>query len=194
MKILLAVPHKGLILTQLANYVGRAKLKIREKGHEVIMIYNDNVPLDLARNQIVEFAKKNNVDKLFFLDADITSSKSEDVLKLCLSDKEVIAGIYPKRSFPIKHISKIDGKPLTDFPKDELFEVTTTGAGFMCIDTNIFKRMTKPYFHFDLTKGIDSPGEDEWFCNKVKSEAKTSVWIDPSVKCLHYGWHGFSFE
>jgi hypothetical protein len=147
---------------------------------------------------------------LMFIDADI-GFEPEEIIKLVLADKDIVGGIYPKKSLPIQYVvNKVaDGKQSGDF----LREVANIGTGFMLIKRGVFDRIIreKPdlhymdqigldkkfdpfkYLFFDMT--IDSNtrellSEDYHFC-KMWRDMGGEIWADLSIKLDHSGYYKF---
>lgn len=79
-------------------------------GYEVLLIGKESL-IQRARNNLIAVAMHNpNVTHMFFIDADI-SWKPIDVLKLIISDKELIGGIYPIKKY---HFERVDSNSITN--------------------------------------------------------------------------------
>jgi len=117
-----------------------------------------------ARNRGAHYALNNGFDKILFIDADI-SWKGIDVLRLLASDKRVIGGLYPLKTFPVKlNFVPPEGLYTTktfdpnEFvtthadPKTGEVEVEMLPTGFMCIDCSVFRDLdphVEKYHHRD---------------------------------------------
>lgn len=142
---------------------------------------------------------------LFFLDDDI-GFPPEAVLKLIEADKDVIAGIYPKKSderdFPVElDYDKETGELIEE---NGLFRAVGAPTGFMCIKRHVLEKLAKEAgvfsemdadgktrFHYAIFKtgfGDDGAfwGEDYIFCRNWRAMGG-EVWIDPSIKFTHRG-------
>jgi hypothetical protein len=145
---------------------------------------------------------------LIFIDADIEFEVT-DFIKLLLADKDVIGGIYPKKSLPIDYV--INTMP--DAKKDgTLLEVKRLGTGFMCIKRHVIEKMFEEYKHLKYTDSIgldpkfdeykyalfdtaiDESGtylsEDYVFCDRWKKMGG-EIWTDLSIILGHVGYYKF---
>jgi hypothetical protein len=139
----------------------------------LVMSANESL-ITRARNRMVKLFLDSEATHLFFIDADI-SFKPEDVLKLILHNKPVVAGIYPSKKVDLnnlvgrkiyslneiqKEVSQyvINLTPehrqlLRDNPDtkveietiDGLVEVQDAGTGFMMIKRQVIEDMIKAY-------------------------------------------------
>ena len=110
-----------------------------------------------GRNACAKFALDSGVEKLLFVDSDI-SWKSEDVLRLYHSDKMIIGGAYPVKRYPIlmnfnplpqhNHLFPGNKKTLDNFAEYRKYgngfseiEVTHLATGFLMIDCRVFRAL-----------------------------------------------------
>lgn len=165
MKLLISTPiFNGKVEIQyFASMLGSMPSLLRNKVEFEIMTEARNL-IHQARNRAAHYAINNGFDKLLFIDADI-SWKPQDIINLLVSDKKVIGGLYPFKSFPIK---------LNFVPKQGIYETETfdiqqyvddfadkrTGevevhmlpTGFMMVDVSVFKELephVETYNHRD---------------------------------------------
>lgn len=145
---------------------------------------------------------------LIFIDADI-EFQVQDFIKLLLADKDVIGGIYPKKSLPIDYVINIMPNGKKDGP---LLEVRRLGTGFMCIKRHVIEKMFEEYknlkyhdsigldpkyndFKYALfDTGIDETGnylsEDYVFCDRWRKMGG-EIWTDLSMILGHVGHYKF---
>ena len=159
----------------------------------------------VARNALVyEFLQSDCTD-LLFIDSDVIVT-AEDVMRLLAqsADKDVAAGLYPRRA--------LDKNFFVDIPHDEngdmifdgsMLKVNRIGTGFMMIKRYVLEKLiadhpewiyeTKPdeggnayaVFDFDIINGKYT-GEDYLFCDRVR-EAGFEVWVDVEISLPHVG-------
>tara|TARA_B100000029_G_C17506601_1_gene934693 strand:+ start:473 stop:1141 length:669 start_codon:yes stop_codon:yes gene_type:complete len=163
--------------------------------------------INRGRNSIAAKFLAGDATHLMFVDSDI-QWQPEHVIKLVKSDKDMVGGVYPSKSIPVKHVvntidnGKIDG---------DLLEVGTMGTGFLLIKRTVFEQMIKAgaqkytddiglgpefddhqYDFFNCT--IDSQGryltEDWSFCRRWR-QLGGEVWADTSIELGHVGYHRF---
>lgn len=142
-----------------------------------------------------------------FIDSDIRF-EPEDIFKLVDADKDLVAGLYPMKAYPIQFvINSIPGAP----QEGSLEEVSKIGTGFMmisrtCIDKMIaaypeekyedsvgLGKQFEPYMYalFD-TKVVDGKylSEDWLFCHRWR-ELGGKVWAHKEILLNHTGYHEF---
>ena len=163
-----------------------------------------------ARNTLIAKGMANKTNTHFmFIDADI-SFKSRDIFRLISADKDIVGGMYPKKSYPIEHVFNPIGDDVPD--ENGLQEVRHVGTGFMLIKRSVIEKMFEYYkdlwYQSDL--GLDSAldthmyslfdtevvnkkylSEDWTFCNRWRATGG-KIWIDTKVKLGHSGYHTFN--
>ena len=177
--------------------------------YSVETIVNESL-VTRARNSLVAkmmFPEQNSTH-LIFIDADIEFDVT-DFIKLLLADKDVIGGIYPKKSLPIDYVINT----LPNSKKDgSLLQVKRLGTGFMCIKRHVIEKMFEahknlkysdsigldpkydPYKYALFDTEIDETGtylsEDYVFCDRwIKLGGE--VWTDLSIILGHVGHYKF---
>lgn len=129
-------------------------------AHRISVLSNNSL-VPHARNALASaFLHEEEYTHLFFIDADI-EWKPEDVIKLWLADRDVAAGVYPKKRINWELIERAAaaGKgPLADFAGEYVFnpvpgdtsgqtdqygmvEVQEAGTGFMLVKRAVFERL-----------------------------------------------------
>lgn len=147
------------------------------------------------RNYLAVQAIKNNCDYLFMTDDD--QIFPPETLKTLISrDKDIIGvpfnvKVIPKVGEPLekyKNITYLPEDELKVINKDEPFEVLAIGCGVMLIKTDVFKKLTQPFFGFDTYEnGMTKVGEDSWFCYKASANGY-KIWVEPTLQGLgHIG-------
>ena len=177
--------------------------------YSVETIVNESL-VTRARNSLV--AKMMQVDPksthLIFIDADIEFEVT-DFIKLVLADKDVIGGIYPKKSLPIDYVINTTSNAKKE---GHLLEVKRLGTGFMCVKRQVIEKMFEEYkdlkYHDNIgldpkyndykyalfDTGIDETGnylsEDYVFCDRWKKMGG-EIWTDLSIILGHVGHYKF---
>lgn len=173
-------------------------------GYEVFTLAN-HCHVDDSRNKIVWKFLQSDCESLIFLDADV-AWEPESLLALAQYDRDIVAGVYPKRSmhdmeYPV-HVAP-GTKLYSD--KEGLVEVLGAPTGFMKIKRHVLEKMAKKNGHrrykskaarpdepaetiiFERTyEGGVRYGGDIAFCrNWAKMGGK--VYIDPEMNLTHLG-------
>lgn len=167
------------------------------------------MPIQQARNKIVEAFLASDFEHLFMIDSDM-SWDAADVLRLVTSGYPLIAGVGRKRN----------GRPDTDpeawcfspidpatIPVDAhgFCEVAQVGTGFICIHRSVFLALQEAhpewkrrkrgggyytaFFRWE-TDGEDELSEDIKFCRDWRAIGGKVI-IDPRIELGHYGPQDF---
>ena len=165
-----------------------------------------------ARNTLTaKFLANKESTHLFFVDADI-GWEPWHLLVLLNAQKDVIGGLYPMKSLPVKWcVNGIPGKE--EDPNSNLIEVTKTGTGFLLIKRDVFEKMNAhpAVRHFNNDIGLDPVlnqymktyfdtavrenryySEDWTFCENWR-DLGGEVWVDKRVLLRHTGTYVFDY-
>lgn len=162
-----------------------------------------------ARNSIVHDFLKSNATDLLFIDSDVVVTEDAVMRLLALSgDKDITAGIYPRRGADRKFFLDMyygeDGQ--FEFDANGMVRVLRIGTGFMLIRRHVLEHMVKAHpewqYHNNVTNETESAifdfavkdgeyfGEDYLFCDRAGMEGFT-VFLDPSISLPHVGTETF---
>jgi len=149
-------------------------------------------------------AKKNQSEYLLFVDDDMTLEK--DALDRLLSHGKEIVGVNAySRTLPLSTtVMMMDEKGEYKDPSknteyamrvpEELFEVLAVGTGVALIKMEVFEKIDKPWFKFDMHKdGYMLQGEDAWFCTEARKKGY-KIYCDGSLKIGHIGSYTYKKE
>lgn len=172
-----------------------------------------------ARNAAVaHFLEDKNNTHLLFIDSDIIF-EPDHVFKLIQANKEVIAGIYPKKYIVWDRLKKRPDSEKVDFPiggdirmtEDNFLETNYLPTGFLLISRTAIEKIIKKYPELKYKNDIDGymsagdnfydlfkvgirngiyESEDWGFCSLWKSVGG-QVLIHPEVNVKHVGWHEY---
>jgi hypothetical protein len=163
-----------------------------------------------ARNTLTaKFLATEGSTHLMFIDADI-GWEPWHLLVMMDAQKDVIGGLYPMKSLPIKWC--VNGIPGVDEdPNSNLIEVSKTGTGFMLIKRDVFEKLnahpaTKPFAndigldaslnqymktYFDTAVREGRYYSEDWtFCENWR-DLGGQVWVDKRVLLRHTGTYTF---
>ena len=115
-----------------------------------------------GRNNLMAKMMTNTAATHFmFIDADIRF-QPESILQMIAYDKEVIGGLYPKKSLPINYV--INLKPQVTVQGD-IYTVDTMGTGFLLFKRTVYEKLIKAH---PETKYVDDIGlgkqYDDQYC------------------------------
>jgi hypothetical protein len=166
-----------------------------------------------ARNTLTaKFLNTEGSTHLMFIDADI-GWEPWHLLALLNHDKDVIGGLYPMKSLPVKWcVNGIPGK--AEEPDGKLIEVTKTGTGFLLIKRDVFDKLNAhpavrhfnndiglpkeldPYMktYFDTAVREGRYYSEDWtFCENWR-DIGGQVWVDKRVLLRHTGTYTFAHD
>jgi len=166
-----------------------------------------------ARNTLTaKFLSNPQSTHLFFVDADI-GWEPWHLLVLLNAQKDVIGGLYPMKSLPVKWcVNGIPGQ--AEDPNSNLIEVTKTGTGFLLMKREVFEKLNAhpAVRHFNNDIGLDPAlnvhmktyfdtavrenryySEDWTFCENWR-DLGGQVWVDKRVLLKHTGTYVFDYN
>ena len=173
-----------------------------------------------ARNAAVaHFLEDEENTHLLFIDSDIIF-EPEDVYRLIQADKDVIAGMYPKKYIVWDRLKKDPNAERVDFPiggeikvtDDNYVESNYLPTGFLMIKREAILKLIAEHPELKYRNDIDGYGfdndnfynlfnagirngiyesEDWGFCSLWK-ESGGQVLIHPDINLKHVGWHEYS--
>jgi len=164
-----------------------------------------------ARNTLTaKFLSNQDSTHLMFIDADI-GWEPWHLLVLLNRDVDVIGGLYPMKSLPVKWcVNGFDG---AEEGPDGLQEVTKTGTGFLLMKRHIFEKLNahpavKPFnsdiglpselnvhmkTYFDTAVRENRYYSEDWtFCENWR-DLGGKIWVDKRVLLKHTGTYVFDY-
>jgi hypothetical protein len=163
-----------------------------------------------ARNTLTaKFLHNKESTHLMFIDADI-GWEPWHLLVMLDAQKDVIGGLYPMKSLPVKWC--VNGIPgVSEDPNSPLVEVSKTGTGFLLMKRDVFEKLDshpavrafandiglppelnqymKTYFDTAVREGRYY-SEDWTFCENWR-DLGGQVWVDKRVLLRHTGTYVF---
>jgi len=165
-----------------------------------------------ARNTLTaKFLDMPDATHLFFVDADI-GWEPWHLLVLLNRDVDVIGGLYPMKTMPIKWV--VNGFEGAEEGTDGLQEVSKAGTGFLLMKKHVFDKMKShpavkqykndigldPKFDQHLKTYFDTAvrqnryySEDWTFCENWR-DMGGRIWVDKRVLLRHSGSYVFCME
>lgn len=164
-----------------------------------------------ARNTLTaRFLQNTQATHLMFIDADI-GWEPPHLLLLLQADVDVIGGLYPMKSLPIKWcVNGVDGGQ----QQGPVQEVSKTGTGFMLIKRSVFEALNshpavKPFAndlglppaldpfmktYFDTAVRDGRYYSEDWtFCENWR-DLGGQVWVDRRILLKHTGTYTFDAQ
>lgn len=165
-----------------------------------------------ARNTLTaKFLDMPDATHLFFVDADI-GWEPWHLLVLLNRDVDVIGGLYPMKTMPIKWV--VNGFDGAEEGPDGLQEVSKAGTGFLLMKKHVFEKMkshpaVKQYkndigldpkydqhlkTYFDTAVRQNRYYSEDWtFCENWR-DLGGRIWVDKRVLLRHSGSYVFCME
>ncbi len=213
-KVHLCMPCYGGMLTEsvFMSYIKWSNT-CRQLGIDwtVETLTNESL-ISRARNTLAaRFLNNPDSTHLMFIDADI-GWEPWHLLALLDHDKDIIGGLYPMKSLPVKWV--VNGFDGAETGPNGLQEVSKTGTGFMLIKRSVFEKMKvhEKVIPFNNDIGLD-PALDQYLMtyfdtdvreNRYYSEDWTfcenwrdlggKVYVDKRVLLKHTGSYVFDFS
>ena len=205
-RVLLAVPsYDGKYDVEFIKGLNSTIFLALQHNIQVVPVYLcfDSL-VQRVRNRYFKIAYDNSFDVLFFIDADI-GWKSEDFIKLVLSDKDMIGGGYRKKQDVEElYTFKVKGDTEETFEitpdSDGLLEVNGLGCGFLKISSNCFKQLfeTEPNYYTGndgITKIISDcvVNDQKHFISEdivlgfKWQQLGGKVYVDTNIELIHSG-------
>ena len=166
-----------------------------------------------ARNTLTaKFLHNKESTHLMFIDADI-GWEPWHLLVMLDAQKDVIGGLYPMKSLPVKWC--VNGIPgLVEDPNSNHIEVTKTGTGFLLIKRDVFEKLdahpaTRPFnndiglpaelnpymkTYFDTAVRENRYYSEDWtFCENWR-DLGGQVFVDKRILLRHVGTYTFDYN
>jgi hypothetical protein len=165
-----------------------------------------------ARNTLTaKFLNMPDATHLFFVDADI-GWEPWHLLVLLNRDVDVIGGLYPMKTMPIKWV--VNGFEGAEEGPDGLQEVSKAGTGFLLMKKHVFEKMNShpavkqykndigldPIYdqylktYFDTAVRQNRYYSEDWtFCENWR-DMGGKIWVDKRVLLRHSGSYVFCME
>lgn len=159
--VLIATPmYGGMCAGEYCRAMTHVPITLMRAGHDVSFVFTmNNSVIQMARNQLAGIFYRHEFTHLMFIDADI-KFQAEDIVRMLDADKEIIAGVYPKKRInwdmvkqqvdagvPAERLSRMTGDLVVNLvggarqqevDTREPVEVTAAGTGFMLIKRSVF--------------------------------------------------------
>lgn len=177
-------------------YMGtrEAEQKYKEEipRYEFMHFHIGEVFIPFAREQLAQYALDNNCHYLYMIDDDMLGPM--DMFYSLVKHKvDLVAPLAFTRNsphYPVIYecvsgwdkVSKSEyfiNRWISNYPRNTLFRCDAVGFGAVLINTDIFRKMERPWF-----MGSHGSGEDIQFCYRA-GKLGFKIWADTSVKLGH---------
>lgn len=169
---------------------------------------NESLVTRARNNLCAKMMTNNQATHFMFIDADIRF-EPEAIFGMIACDKDVIGGLYPKKSLPIDYVINLKNGGRIEGP---IFQVDTQGTGFLLFKKHVYQRLIdahpeckyvddiglgkqfEPYMYSIFDTVIDERGhylsEDWTFCRRWQAMGG-DIWADSRVLLNHIGHYEF---
>ena len=169
---------------------------------------NESLVTRARNNLMAKMMSNTQATHFMFIDADIRFN-AESILQMIACDKDVIGGLYPKKSLPINYV--INLKPTVTVQGD-IYTVDTMGTGFLLFKRHVYEKLCaahpqakyvddiglgkqyEPMMYAIFDCVIDQRGhylsEDWTFCRRWQ-ELGGEIWAHSKVLLGHNGHYEF---
>lgn len=161
-----------------------------------------NCHVDDARNALVRHFMQTDCTDFVFIDADVGSSP-DDLVRLVTCDRDIVAGVYPKKQDDVAYPVRLISGTLQAEP-DGMLKVAGIPTGFLRIRRAVIEKLMEataprsflsesdpggqpyhPIFERSIRNGKRWSGDYE-FCNKA-ADAGFPIYVDPEMRFTHSG-------
>ena len=168
---------------------------------------NESLVTRARNNLVAKMMMNHKTTHLMFVDADV-GFQPESIYKLIAHDKDVVGGIYPKKTFEPDYVFN----PSLDSKREgNLIEVDDIGTGFLLIKREVIQKMfnsfpdlkyknnininseAEPFMYalFDtMIKNGTYLSEDYTFCQRWR-DLGGKIYADTSIPLSHTGYYSF---
>jgi hypothetical protein len=175
-RVAIAVPSGDMVHADFA--MAYARLCVASAALPLQLISAKSSIVAQARNTGVEHAKECGASYLLFLDSDMVFPPNA-LLRLLLHQKDIVGATYTKRVAPYDVLgSKLAEQ--TAAPSGDLLEMHRIPTGCLLINMQVFDKLAKPYFRFEVDDKEQIVGEDYVFCDRAR-EAGFRIWCDAAL-------------
>ena len=167
------------------------------KGYTLAQSYSSGSNICKMRAKAASSALETEATWLLFIDADTVFPRNGTaILDMIETMKRreihILSGMYVGKQppySPIAYMTTPEGTTeIREFPDSGLMEVDSVGAGLLMIDTEVLRKVQRPWFKMDEVEG-----EDQYFCNKARA-AGYKVWLDCALRLGHVGRYIYTVD
>lgn len=189
-KLGICIPHQGSIkMKTVLSLMRIMKLAMKTLPAPPIYIEKEGSILHWNREELAKKAIELECTHMLFVDTDIVFPE-DALMRLLERDKDIIGVSYRLKKEPPVTTLKTqaeEGKIIKEAYPDGLLKCAAVATGFMLIKTEVFKKISHPWFFWKMDETGDViEGEDFWFCRKAR-EAGFDIWADLTVDVGHIG-------
>lgn len=169
LRVCVAVPSGDTWRSGTSTDIAALCMVASQQGIEVMILNVQTSMVSMARNNTVEWAKKNNCDYLMWVDSDMRIPP-DTIPRLLKRQKDIVGATYNKRVPPHETLGKLKG----DVPHDALIkgmsglhEALLLPGGCILVKMSVYEKVKWPWYYETYLW----PGKDglESFKNMLKA-------------------------
>ncbi len=146
--------------------------------------YAEGPDIPSNRNKVFNYAKSQG-ESFLCLDSDMTFTL-EDVERIekHLDFYDAVSGLYVlgRPPYPPAIWKRVEGDYTPMEPKKGIFEIGTSGGGFLAMSTHVVQALEDPFNHF--IEGAIEHGEEQSACHRIHL-AGFKLWCDTDIRPGH---------
>ena len=211
-KLMIAIPcYDGKVNIRTAFAIAELVPKLDKMGVRLNLVHMSGCSIiTKARNKLVRNFMESDCTDFLFVDADVVINTDAVTRLLALSsDKDVVAGSYPRRAKDAKFFLDfyLDKDGQLEFDDHGLMRVESVSTGFMLIRRHVIEHMIEKHpewqykgdgdgetehalFDFMILDG-QYIGEDYAFCLRARQDG-FKIYLDPMISLPHIGTEEFT--
>jgi len=211
-KLMIAIPcYDGKVNIRTAFAIAELVPKLDKMGVRLNLVHMSGCSIiTKARNKLVRNFMESDCTDFLFVDADVVINTDAVTRLIALSsDKDVVAGSYPRRSKDAKFFLDfyLDEDGQLEFDDHGLMRVESVSTGFMLIRRHVIEHMIEKHpewkyqgdgdgetehalFDFMILNG-QYIGEDYAFCLRARQDG-FKIYLDPMISLPHIGTEEFT--
>ena len=204
-KLMIAIPcYDGKVNIRTAFAIAELVPKLDKMGVRLNLVHMSGCSIiTKARNKLVRNFMESDCTDFLFVDADVVINTDAVTRLLALAtDKDVVAGSYPRRSKDAKFFLDfyLDKDGQLEFDDHGLMRVESVSTGFMLIRRHVIEHMIEKHpewqyagdgdgetehalFDFMILNG-QYIGEDYAFCLRARQDG-FKIYLDPMISLPH---------
>lgn len=197
MKIAICVPARDTVHAGFARSLANLTASLARSNIDYELLINLGSVIAQQRNTLVDQAIAVNATHILWLDSDM-HVPTTTVNKLLSHKKPIVAAAYSTRIKPQRSVAFVDQYNLDQRLKDKsgLHSVFAVGMGCMLVDIEVYKTLSKPWFHYQWNEDTeDLSGEDIYFC-KLARDSGYEIFVDSdlSQQTAHFGTKAYLIQ
>jgi hypothetical protein len=197
MKIAICVPARDTVHAGFARSLANLTASLARSNIDYELLINLGSVIAQQRNTLVDQAIAINSTHVLWLDSDM-HVPTTTVTRLLIHKKDIVAATYSTRIKPQQSVAFVDQYNLDQrlLNNTGLHSVFAVGMGCMLVNINVYKTLSKPWFHYHWNNDTeDLSGEDIYFCKQAKDNGyEIFVDSDLSQEVAHFGTKAYLIQ